>query len=56
MAFVKYSTVPLEVIADDQRSPEWVKKASDEDEERRKHLRGQMEGTLFDDRDLKNGN
>ena len=35
MGFKKYSTVPLEVVADDQGHPSWVKEAhKDEQKER----------------------
>jgi len=33
MGFKKYSTVPLEMVADDQEQPNWVKEAHDSEEE-----------------------
>lgn len=33
MGFKKYSTVPLEVVGDDEQKPEWVKKAQKAQEE-----------------------
>jgi hypothetical protein len=49
MAFVKYSTVPLEVIADDEQNPTWVKKAQEENDEERERLRTMMKDALLDE-------
>jgi hypothetical protein len=55
MAFVKYSTVPLEVIGDDDKSPEWVKKAEEEEEEKAKRLRASMKDAFGLGEDSTNG-
>lgn len=54
MGFKKYSTVPLEMVADDQGQPDWVKEAhKDEEKEDDNLMRSLAEKAINEDE--KNG-
>ena len=53
MGFKKYSTVPLEVVADDQGHPSWVKEAHKDEQKDDDHMRSLLEEAI--ERDEKNG-
>ena len=47
MGFIKHSTVPLEVVDNDNKAPDWIKLANVEQEEKRKRLQEEMRETFF---------
>lgn len=49
MAFKKYSTVPLEMVADDQGQPDWVKKAHKDEEKDDNLMRSLAEKAIEED-------